>query len=160
MSVNPQDYDREERKNTSWWSSRYKSISDGGKSLKQVRRLTMIDLLLLLVMLGVLIPWVLQMDKRIDAGSYKVGLEQHSRNGSLVLVLNIALPRSAEVETEGTIGWRISGGEGTFIYEEFDLPPLPGNSREFIYMINNDGSYQCEIIAGSDTVMIQIDEDK
>ncbi|RKX76022.1 MAG: hypothetical protein DRP60_08055 [Spirochaetes bacterium] len=160
MNVNPHDYNREERKRATWWSSRHSSVSGGSASIKRARRLTLIDLLLLLVMMGVLIPWVLQMDSRIEAGPYKVGLDNHRRQDSLVLTKKIALPRGSDaVDGESVVGWIIRDSEGQIIHQEFDLPPLPGSSREFICMLKPDVGYFCEIVAGSEVLEIQISEE-
>jgi|GEM_PF-2418633 len=160
MNVNPHDYNREERKRATWWSSRHNTASKGAASLKRIRRLTLIDLLLLLVMMGVLIPWVLQMDSRIEAGPYKVRLDKHLRQDSLVLTMKVTLPRGSDaVDDESIVGWRIRDGEGLIIHRESDLPPLPGSSREFIYRLKPDARYICEIIAGSEILEIQIPDE-
>ena len=157
MNVNPHDYNREERKRATWWSSRHNTASKGAASLKRIRRLTLIDLLLLLVMMGVLIPWVLQMDSRIEAGPYRVRLDNHRRKDSFVITLKITLPRGSDVvDDESFVGWRILDGEGLILHQESDLPPLPGSSREFIYLLKPDVRYSCEIIAGSEILEVQI----
>lgn len=160
MNVNPHEYNREERKRATWWSSRHSSAFKGTASLKRIRRLTLIDLLLLLVMMGVLIPWVMQMDSRIEAGPYKIRLEKHLRQDSLVLTMKITLPRGSDtVKDESIVGWRIQDDEGQTIHQESDLPPLPGSSREFLYRLKPDTSYSCEIIAGSEILEIQFPDE-
>ncbi len=157
MNVNPQDYNREERKAATWWSSRHTAGDRDASSLKRIRKLTLIDLLLLLVMAGVLIPWVFQMDRRIDSGPYKVDLREHRREGSLVLVLKISLPKNEDTADENDlVGWKIFDGDGFSVHQEYDLPPLPGHSREFIYSAEAESRYLCEVTAGSETTGIQI----
>ncbi len=161
MNINPQDYNREERKRSSWWSSRHSSAEDSGAVLKRLRKLTLIDLLLLLVMMGVLIPWVLQMDSRIDAGPYKVRLDERRSDGSLVLILRITLSRGTDtyITAGDKLGWKIFDEDGFLLHEEFDIPPISGKSREFIYLIDRDGIFSCEIIAGNEILTIQIDDE-
>ncbi len=159
MNVSPHDYDREERKNSSWWSSRHASGIGGVGTLKRVRRLTLIDLLLLLVMLGVLIPWILQMEDTVDAGPYRIRIDERRRSGEFVLVLKITLPRGSGGTDDNAVGWMIFDDEGTLLHEERDLPPAPGKSREFVYLVSPDRSVSCEIIAGIDKVVILTGED-
>jgi len=157
MNVNPQDYDRDERKAATWWSSRHTAGNRDLSSLKRIRKLTLIDLLLLLVMAGVLIPWVVQMDRRIDAGPYKVDLKEHRRDESLVLILKITLSGSAEVsDGNHLVGWKILDEDGLIVHQEYDLPPLPGNFREFLYMADSEARYICELSAGTEILSIQI----
>ena len=160
MSVSPQDYNREERKNATWWSSRHDASSDSALSLRRLRKLTLIDLLLLLVMMGILIPWVLQMDHRIDADPYKVRLDEHHRNGTHVLALRISLPRRGTPDPqEALVGWRILDEDGIQIHQEYDLPPSPGEAREFLFTMNPGVRYNCEVTAGSRIQEIHIPEE-
>jgi len=160
MNVNPQDYSRKERKEATWWSSRHQSSFKSDAALKRTRRLTLMDLLLLLVMMGVLIPWFLQMDNRIIAEPYKVSLVEHRRNGTLVLTLKILLPGNAEpIADDSLVGWKILDDEGLLLHQEYDLPPLPGKNREFVHMLSPEGRYSCEITAGSEILVIQVEKD-
>ena len=157
MSVNPQDYDRAERRAASWWSSRHRN-PEGGSPLKRIRRLTLIDLLLLIVMMGVLIPWFLQMDRSVDAGPYKVILKERLHSGNRVLTLKISLPRGADPGGDGELaGWSIFDSEELLVHEDYDLSPLPGSYREFLYTVNSGESFLCRITAGSETLEIQIE---
>lgn len=159
MNVSPHDYNREERKNSSWWSSRHVSGTGGLDTLRRARRLTLMDLLLLLVMMGVLIPWILQMEDTIDAGPYKVRVDERHRNGELVLILKISLPRGSVMTDDDAVGWIIFDETGSMLHREYDLPPAPGKSREFVYLVGLERSVSCEIIAGIDKVVILIGED-
>ena len=159
MSVNPQDYDRAERRAATWWSSRHRQ-PEGGSSLKRIRRLTLIDLLLLIVMMGILIPWFLQMDRSLEAGPYKVILKKHIHSGNRILTLKISLPRGADSASDGELaGWSIFDSEKHLVHQDFDLAPLPGSSREFLYSVNPGESFLCKITAGSENLEIQVEGD-
>ena len=160
MNVSPNDYNREERRNSSWWSSRHRADSGGIGTLKKVRRLTLLDLILLLVMMGVLVPWVLQMDGRVDAGPYKVRIDKNYRNGELTLLLKISLSSGSDAEAGETVGWSIYDEGGALLHEEWDIAPPPGKRREFVFQGASELSVRCEVLAGNDNVKILIDRDR
>lgn len=128
-------------------------------TLKRVRRLTLIDLLLLVVMLGVLVPWIVQMDRKIDVGPYRAGIDERRRNGGLTLILDISLPAGADLSEEGRVGWMIYDESDVLLHEEYDLSPLPGKSREFIFRSESYQALRCEISAGNSIVGILAGEE-
>jgi hypothetical protein len=106
-------------------------------------------------MMGVLLPWFLHMNRSIEAGSYKIVLDERFRDESLVLILKISLSRSGTPEVGDIVGWRITDESGVPVYEEYDLPPESGNPREFIFTTAGDGPFRCVVSAGSETVEFQ-----
>ena len=160
MNVSPNDYNREERRNSSWWSSRHRAGSGGIGTLKKIRRLTLLDLVLLLVIIGVLVPWVLQMESGVDAGPYKIRIDKHFRNGELTLLLKISLSSGSDAKTGDTVGWSIYDDSGNLLHEEWDIAPLPGKRREFVFQGASELSVRCEVLAGNENIKIMIDSDR
>lgn len=159
MSVNPNDYSREERRNSSRWSSRHKSDSRAIDTLRRTRRLTLIDMILLIVMIGVLVPWVVRMDNATDLGPYRVKIDERSRSNRFTLILKVTLPSGSEAVIDETLGWRVYDQNGILLHEEFDLPPMPGKSREFLFSVTDDQPLSLEILAGSERLEINIPVD-
>lgn len=159
MNVNPNDYNREERKNSSWWSSRHRSGYGSAESLRQGRRLTLIDLVLLVVMIGVLVPWIVQRDNTKDLGPFRVRIEKRSRNSQVTLILKVSLPSGADSIVDETVGWRIIDQAGMLLHEEYDLPPMPGKSREFFYTAPAVPVLRVNILAGGDSLEIDTGTD-
>ena len=160
MNVSPNDYNRKERRNSSWWSSRHRADSGGIGTLKKIRRLTLFDLVLLLVMMGVLLPLAIRMEGRVDAGPYKVRIDKHYRNEELTLLLKISLSSGSDAEAGETVGWSIYDDDGTLLHEEWDIAPLPGKRREFVFQGSSELSVRCEVLAGNENVEILIDRDR
>lgn len=159
MNVNPNDYSREERRNSSWWSSRHRNSSGAVETVRQARRLTLIDMVLLIVMMGILIPWIVQMDNAMDLGPYRVKIDERSRKNQTTLILKLSLPAETEGLVDETVGWRIYDQAGILLHEEYDLPPMPGKRREFLFSLPAAELLIVEILAGSHSLEIDIGGD-
>ncbi len=156
--------ERSGRKNISWWASRHGGYLHSSDGLKKGRRLTFFDLLLLVVMAGVLVPFLLGMDRSRELGSYRVQLSSKKSEAGVLLTLKIRRPaggalsketESASPDSSELVGWRISNVRGELIHEEWDLPPQEGSSREFYYTCAEEITLNCQVHAGGQTLEIQ-----
>jgi hypothetical protein len=148
--VSPHDYDRDERRSLSWWASRRTSAGKGADTIRRARRLTLIDLLILALMAGVLVPFMLTQADKVSLGPFQASIKEQIRADERHLVLRVHLPGNGSVLSESPVGWRIYDNGGTLIHEEWDLPPSPGTTREFLFVSDTHEKLRCEIAAGDE----------
>ncbi len=155
-----------ERDSISWWASRHGRIKSSTEGVKRSRRITLLDLLLLVVMAGILVPWILIEDSNKSLGPYNARIEKKQRENrygenQTWLILNIQLKKEPDAEeaesAEEPVGWIISDSDGLKLHEEWDLPPDTGKSRRFSYLMPKDCSLSCRIYAGGETVVIPVE---
>lgn len=151
---NPNDYNRAERENISWWSSRRGRDSRSTGFMKKGRRITLIDMLLLVVMAGILIPWILSMDRSLESGPYKVYIDVQERSSDVLVKLEIALPDDAGIPADTVVGWNVYGIGSLLLHEDRDLPPNPGESRIFRFISTEGTPDRLEILAGEGNLVI------
>jgi hypothetical protein len=148
--VSPHDYDRDERRSSSWWSSRHRSAGKDPDIVKRTRRLTLIDLAILVLMMGVLVPLLLTQADKVLLGPFQASIKEKIRGDERHLVLRVHLPGNGSVLSESPVGWRIFDNGGTLIHEEWDLPPSLGTTREFHFVSDAHEKLRCEIAAGDE----------
>jgi hypothetical protein len=158
MTVNHHDYSRDERRRASWWNSRHPERSDVGSGLRRGRRITLIDLLLLVVMSGILLPWLLSREDIITAGSYELRLDRRTRSENLVLLLDISLPDDLPSTDGDLVGWSIYDTGGNLLHSETDLAPKAGESVEFVKILPEGEAKSIEIVAGEHRVSINLEQ--
>ena len=132
--TNPHEFDRDELKNISWWSSRHTVRADQTEGIKRSRRLVLIDILILAVFAGVLIPWVMPALRRHSLGVYSIQLKRQSIDG--IVAYTVRLSHADEEEAVGIvnqIGIAIMDESGKVIHTSEDIPPTRGEKREFVY---------------------------
>ena len=148
MNINPNDYSREERRRLSWRGSRGKVGLTHSSALRQGRRLTLIDMLLLAVMAALLVPWAIHRNQIHELGDYQVRLKRSESELETAMILTVSLPRNAEDRDGGLVGWKIVDNQGNLFHEDYDIPPEPGNFREFVAGLDRRETYTCILIAG------------
>ena len=151
----PNDYNPEQRTEVSWWSSRRGRGIRGSGSLKKLRRITLIDLLLLAVAAGVLVPWFLSMDQGEELAGYltKFSIVRHA--GFPTLKLEISLDDEADPGIALIVGWRLFDSDGSLIAQESDIPPEPGESRIFRRIIEGEYPGRVEIFVDDEILQIE-----
>jgi hypothetical protein len=154
MSVNPQDYDREERKSSTWWSSRHDRSLESMNVQRQIRRLTLIDLMILLVMAGIIIPFALHKDTAYEIGAYRIRIKEEVRGDGLLVTLTMDLPSRADPGGASYAGWIIYDENGFQVHQDRDLPPPPGGTREFIFLPMLKTAFQYRIFIGEETLIL------
>ena len=148
---NPNDYSREDRLRVSWWSSHRGRGGPRTKTGRAGRRITLIDMLLLAVAAGVLVPWILSMDRGLELGPYKVDVDIRERRSDTLIRIEFALVQDAAGDADDSlIGWNLLDGEGNRVHQEMDLPPLPGRSRIFRYIGEVGETWSIVIHAGDE----------
>lgn len=157
MRVNHHDYDRDERRRASWWYSRHPEKQDAGSGLRRGRRITLIDLLLLVVMSGILLPWLLSREDIVLVGSYKVKLDRSTRDENLVLILDISPSGDSPLKDGDLVGWTIYDAGGKPLHSETDLAPESGDSVEFIGIVSKEQANSIEVVAGDHQVSINLE---
>ncbi len=153
-SENRNDYNREERQNVSWWGSRHGRHSGSSSGIRRGRRITLIDLILLAVAAGVLVPWFLSMDRGRDMGPYSVVLEVKERRDIYHVKIEFRLAEDRTADEGTTVGWKLLDGHGNTVFEDRDLPPAPGESRIFRYAGEIEKTYSLEIHGGTDILSV------
>lgn len=160
MIVNPQEYDRNERRASSWWSSRHPEKTVGDAALRHSRRITLIDLLFLIIIMGVLLPFVFQMRKHRALGPYQMSFDERKRDGISTFIVSVSLPENAgEFEDIGQVGITVFDRSGRIIHESRDLPPGEGRSREFLFRDTEGLADSLEVFAGADSIVLELTED-
>ncbi len=156
--------ERSGREHVSWWASRHGGYIHSSDGLKKGRRLTFVDLLLLVVMTGFLVPWFLGMERSRELAGYRVQLSSKKSEAGVLLTLKIrrpaggALSRETEAAPSGSgelVGWRIRNVRGELLHEEWDIPPQEGSSREFYYTCAEEITLNCQVHAGGQSLEIQ-----
>lgn len=98
--------DNQERRNVSWWYSRHGERSRDWSGVKRSRRITLIDMLLLAVTAGIILPRLLQFSTAAQPasqpparesehrtlGSLQVQTAENHRGGTLILTADFSLP--------------------------------------------------------------------
>lgn len=98
--------DNQERRNVSWWYSRHGERSRDWSGVKRSRRITLIDMLLLAVTAGIILPRLLQFSAAAQPasqpparesehrtlGSLQVQTAENHRGGTLILTADFSLP--------------------------------------------------------------------
>lgn len=140
--VSPHEYSRSER-----LIMRNTRTGDSGRN--PGRRLTLIDLLLLTVMMGVLIPWIVQKNQEFKAGDFRCRIEVKND----VVTLKIRQSAGTDLHDGILVGWTVSSEDGRLLHEEYDLAPEKGGSREFLWRTGTAGQLTCRVIADQITVV-------
>ncbi len=156
LPSDPNDYNRRERQDVSWWSNRRGRGGNTSGNLKQNRRITLIDLLLLAVMTGVLVPWFLTMDRGIESGIYTVNYDSSNRTNDILVKLEISIDKDSSVSTDDSVGWSIYSDTGDLLHKDMDLPPMPGESRFFRFISDSQTPDRLEIHLGSENIDISL----
>ena len=140
IPTNPNDYSREERYSQfEMLSRREKANSERRSGTGQ--KITLINILLIVLIMLIFIPRTGKpehLTKHFRLGSYDVELQQ----SGVWLRLSIALD-AAHKDTSGSAGrqskepaiagWIIEDGAEEVIHQEVDIPPGPGERRDFEY---------------------------
>jgi hypothetical protein len=160
MSLNrysPNDYSRNERKESSWWNLRHPSDYGIRKTAAPSRRLILIDIIFLLIIGGVIVPVIINRNNTWKTGAYKISIDKKTDGDSQIIFLNITgLPEknlqntnSAEVpETDNNpVGWEIYSEQGKLLHKESDLPPSPGETRVFMFTAKSGSKLECRAYA-------------
>ena len=124
--------------------------------MRRSRRITLIDMLLLAVMAGVLVPWLLGRVGIEETAPYRIRISAGS-GGSGAVVLRVSLPIGEDAPADGEIvGWVLYGPDGAAFHEEADLAPTPGGRRVFVADAGDRETVRCEIRIGDRTVVRQL----
>jgi len=145
-----------ERKEATWWSSRHRNRVGGTRTLRANRRLTLIDLLLLVVMTGVLFPWLVSRGSVLEVDPYRIRFTERGPADNRVLAMRIVLPENESPREGELVGWQIFDLSQSLLAEEYDLAPAPGDLREFFYRIGETEPVRCVIHTGDATTVHQL----
>lgn len=157
MNVKPQEYNYDERCESSWWFSRHRKNGNHDKRINRSQRIILIDLLLLSLMLGVLVPWFLRIGKVYNLGSYKVTLEIKELKGVKIFIFQFSPKKNlTELQNVNQIGIVITDGLGNVIYESQDIPSPEGEKRTFIFRDEKGLADMCKIYADSVSSLVDL----
>ncbi|RLW69171.1 MAG: hypothetical protein B6D68_02430 [spirochete symbiont of Stewartia floridana] len=154
---NPHEFDKDELKNISWWSSRHPVGTDRDEGIKRSRRLVLLDILILAIFAGVLIPWVMPALRSRSLGVYSIQLKRQSIDG--IIAYTVRLSHTDEADAGGTvnqIGIAIMDESGKVIYTSEDIPPARGEKREFVYLDTENRAESLRVFADSEAIVIRI----
>lgn len=160
MLVNPQQYDREERKKATWWSSRHNGEKRSSQSMRRSRRITLIDLLLLALMAGLLAPWLMSRADAAETEPYRIRLSKGFDTANSV-VLRVSLSNGKKTPAaDEIVGWILYGPDDEPFHREVDLAPAPGGRRIFVADVGERQLIRCEIRLGERTVVRELTMDE
>ncbi len=160
MNVSPQEYNREERHSLSWRHTRHHGGGDQNGSIRHSRRITLLDLLLLVILMGVLVPWMFYIRKQHTLGPYDLDMDKQKLDGITLYISKISLAENASVDEDITqIGIKVFNRSGLVIHESRDLPPDSGQVREFIYRDTEGQAATLTVFADSYTTVLELTTD-
>ncbi len=160
MNISPQEYNREERHSLSWRHIRHHGGADQNESIRHSRRITLLDLVLLVILMGVLVPWVFHIGKQQTLGPYNLDMDEQKIDEISHYIAKISLDENASVEEDITqIGIKVFNRSGLVIHESWDIPPDSGQVREFIYRDTEGQAATLKVFAGSYTTVLELTTD-
>ena len=172
--------DNQERRDISWWYSRHGGRSRDWSALRRSRRITLIDMLLLAVTAGILLPRLLQFaasaqpaakpavqeSEHRTLGSLQVQTAENHRGGTLTLTADFFLPEPIPPEDTPTAADTpdTPADIGIIIYDHthkpldsvFDLPPAPGRSRQLTVSAPSSYAAYCILSSGRRRIRIEL----
>jgi hypothetical protein len=161
VAGNDREDDGVERKPETWWASRHGRRSRDDGALRRGRRITLIDVLLLAVIAGLLVPWILRTEAAKETDPYRISLSAGAGGNPGTLVLRVELPEGEESPGDsGLVGWTLFDADGTPFHEEADLAPTPGGSRRFEADTGGRETVRCEILLGGRRVVRELTMDE
>ena len=177
--------DNQERRDISWWYSRHGERSRDWSALRRSRRITLMDMLLLAVTAGVLLPRLLQFaaaaqpaaqpaakpavreSEHRTLGSLQVQTAENHRGGTLTLTADFSLPEpippehtpaaaDTAADTPADIGITIYDHTHKPLDSAFDLPPAPGRSRQLTVSAPSSAAAYCILSSGRRRIRIEL----
>ena len=177
--------DNQERRDISWWYSRHGERSRDWSGVKRSRRITLIDMLLLAVTAGIILPRLLQFSAAAQPaaqptsresehrtlGSLQIQTAENHRGGTLILTADFSLPEpippehtptaadraeDTAVDTPADIGITIYDHTHKPLDSVFDLPPAPGRSRQLTVSAPSSAAAYCILSSGRRQIRIEL----
>lgn len=156
--TNPQEFDRTELKTISWWSSRHWKTSVRDGAIKRSRRLVLIDLFILTIFAGVLIPWILPTLSTHTLGNYSAKFNKRKIDGIHIYTVSLVLSDNASENQEiNQLGFAVMDESDRIIYESNDILPGRGEKREFIYHDEENQAESIKVFTVSNSITLRVD---
>ena len=167
--MRPSTMDRNEQPGFSRRYSRFGGRSRDRDAIRRARRITLIDILLLALAVGVLVPFVLRSAAAEDSetpqahsrvlGAVQVQTAEARRAGSLVITANFSLVDNASpVDTDSGIdvGIVIYSREDKPVDSAFDLAPAASSPRQLIVSAPENTAAYYTVSSGDKRMRIEL----
>jgi hypothetical protein len=143
------EYNRDERRRMTGW----REPQGDRRDIKKSRRITFIDMVVILIFFGLLYPLIQQREGTVMVNGYRVRSEMTAEDGSAVIRYSIRAARNPQ--PPGTLfEITVTDEEGTVLAEQTDI--LPEGEAVRIVLLdfsteNTEGKISSTVSAGSST---------